>query len=517
MRDSKLNPRQSFSTRIGQPAGIVLSAVLGSAITLGVFNYWGSPNVITLERSSAATAAEVVQASFGSSQGIAVDFTATAEKTTPAVVHIRSTYGKPLASNRGPQQQAPDFFNDGPFRDFFDFKQMPQQPQGPSQSSGSGVIISKEGYIVTNNHVIENATEIEVIFSDKRSVKAKLVGTDPSTDIAVLQVKDQGILPTLAFANSDAVRVGEWVVAVGNPFNLESTVTAGVVSAKSRNINILRGKDSLAIESFIQTDAAVNPGNSGGALVNVNGDLVGINTAIASPTGSYSGYSFAVPSNIVNKVVEDLIKTGVVQRGLLGVQIVEVNGALVKEKELDVTAGVYVGKVNKGSAAEAAGVKEGDVILKIDQMPTTSNSALQEAVVRHRPGDKVVLTINRKGKEQLIDVVLRNRAGSTEIVKLESPKAAPLATAGLDLAEATDKDLKAASVSSGVRVKDIKEGLVSRQTDMKPGFIITKVDKRIVKTVKEVQDALKKSEGGVMIEGVYPDYPGTYYYAFGLD
>jgi Do/DeqQ family serine protease len=507
---------------------LVAAAATGSVLTLGAWTYLGpeGSRVVTLERAPSEPKAQNVQTNLGryqSSQTLGMDFTLPAEKATPAVVHIKSSYGKPLArADRGQpdrSQQGQDplgdmFGGDSPFRQFFEFRGPQQQQFGPQQATGSGVIVSKDGYIVTNNHVVEGATEIEVNLSDKRTAKAKVIGVDPSTDLAVIKISETN-LQAMAFANSDEVKTGQWAIAVGNPFNLESTVTVGVVSAKSRNINILRERDSLAIESFIQTDAAVNPGNSGGALVNTNGDLIGINTAIASPTGSYAGYAFAVPSNLVNKVVEDLIAHGVVQRGLLGVQIQEVNPQLASDKNLNVNDGVYVNRVNKGSAADDAGVKEGDVIVSLNGRPTMSTSTLQESIAQRRPGDKVSLVVIRGGQNKTLTATLKNRSGNAEIVKPELA-ATPVAKLGVQFESASDKDLKKAGVKEGVKVKKIDNGLMSQQTDMREGFIITKVDKKPVKSVKDVESALSKADGGVMVEGVYPDYPGVYYYAFGL-
>ena len=318
---------------------------------------------------------------------IPLDFTAVAEQVMDAVVHIKSTQVVAQASP-GPRgyRQLPDPFGDlfgDFFRPHFRFEGPHPQIPNPSVGTGSGVIINSEGYIVTNNHVIAGASDIEVTLHDNRTYKAKVIGTDPSTDLALIQIKEKN-LPTLPLVNSDDVRVGEWVLAVGNPLNLNSTVTAGIVSAKSRNINILQ--DQYAIESFIQTDAAINPGNSGGALVNLQGGLIGINTAIASPTGAYAGYGFAVPSNLVSKVVEDLLKHGVVQRGYLGVSIRGVDGSLAREKDLVVTRGVYVDSVMDKSAADEAGIKAGDVIKEINGYSVTTAPQLLEIIGRYRPG-----------------------------------------------------------------------------------------------------------------------------------
>jgi len=288
-------------------------------------------------------------------------------------------------------------------------------PRGnPGLSSGSGVIISPDGFIVTNNHVVDNASEIEVILYDNRSYEAEIIGTDPSTDLALIKV-DERNLDFIKYGNSDDVKIGQWVLAVGNPFNLTSTVTAGIVSAKARNIGILRVENSLQIESFIQTDAAVNPGNSGGALVNLYGQLIGVNTAIATQTGSYSGYSFAIPVTLVKKVMDDLLEFGKVQRGLLGIRIADVNARLAEIEDLSVVKGVYVSQVNSNSAAEQAGIEPGDVIIKIDEVSVNNVAELQEIVARNRPGDKVTVHFIRNGKEKQTGAVLRNVDGNTTL------------------------------------------------------------------------------------------------------
>lgn len=309
------------------------------------------------------------------------DFTAAAELSVNAVVHVKTTYSI--------RQTTSD-----PLLEFF-FGRPLQQEQRVQQASGSGVIISEDGYIVTNNHVIDKARNIEVVLNDKRTYPATLVGTDPNTDIALLKIEDTG-LPWIAFGNSDSLRVGEWVLAVGNPFNLTSTVTAGIVSAKARSINII--SSDMKIESFIQTDAAVNPGNSGGALVNTRGELVGINTAIASQTGSYTGYSFAVPVTIVNKVVSDLKLYGTVQRGLMGVQIADITAEMKDRLNLTTMQGVYVGNVIQGSAADKAGLQTGDVIISIDDKIIDGTAQLQETVGQHKPGDVIQVQYIRNGQ-----------------------------------------------------------------------------------------------------------------------
>jgi len=426
------------------------------------------------------------------------NFTAASAAVTPAVVHIQSTYsGKPIAM----KPSAPD-----PFYEFFgDRFGGPMMPQGPKAATGSGVILTQDGYIATNNHVIEGAEEIEVTLHDKRVYKATLIGADPSTDLALLKIEEKN-LPFVPYGDSEAIKVGEWVLAVGNPFNLTSTVTAGIVSAKGRNLNLL--SDKYRIESFIQTDAAVNPGNSGGALVDLKGQLVGINTAIASETGSYSGYSFAVPVTIVRKVMDDLKQYGEVQRGFLGVQIQDVNGKLADEKGLKVLSGAYIQQVNEGSAAGKAGVEPGDVIVKVDDQPVGSSAELQERIGLHRPGDVVKLTVNRSGTEKTFTVTLQNKSGTTEIAgKAISSTAQVL---GADLVNADTKDLESLKIKAGVKVQNVKTGKL-KSAGIGEGFIITHLNKKPVTSVDDVMAELKAAEGGILVEGVYPSGKKGFY------
>ncbi len=488
---------------------LLLAAVLGSALTIGSFElYNNNENAVLIEHVDKTPA---VKANYENLDGVAgtvpVSFTEAANKVMDAVVHIRSTQTSRVSRN-SQQQAIPEQFRDffGPF-----FRDDRGMRQGPRVGSGSGVIISNEGYIVTNNHVIDQADDLEVTLHNNKSFKATVIGTDPTTDIALIKIEEAG-LPYLALTNSDDAKVGEWVLAVGNPFNLNSTVTAGIISAKGRNIGIIG--DSASIESFIQTDAAVNPGNSGGALVNLNGDLVGINTAIASPTGAYSGYSFAVPSNIVSKVVEDLINYGTVQRGWLGVTIQEVNSVLARENDLEVDAGAFVAGLSDNSGAKDAGIKEGDVITEVDGREIRSTANLIGYVGSKRPGDKVSIKVDRKGTSKEFAVLLKNRDGNTKIVKEEKDEI--LMALGIGLGEVDSKTLKRLDIKSGVLVKSIKPGKISRYTDMREGFIITKIDDSEVDSPEDVVDILENKDGGVLIEGVYQDGSGTYYYGLGL-
>lgn len=482
-------------------------AIISALVAVGAYRYFDNNEQRTFEEKQAA-ATHFAQVNYSSSSEMPamLDFRYAAKRTTPAVVHIKTSYAPRQVSRQ-------DQYN--PFRDFFGDQFSPFGQQQPSESSGSGVIISDDGYIVTNNHVIDDGDKIEVVMADKQSYTAKVIGTDPSTDIALLKI-DQNNLPFISFGNSDSVEVGQWVLAVGNPFNLESTVTAGIVSAKGRNINLLRNRDSSAVEAFIQTDAAVNPGNSGGALVNTNGDLIGINSAIATPTGTFAGYSFAVPVNIVSKVVNDLMKFGMVQRGFLGVQIATLNAELAKAKGLDGKdlKGVYVDAVKSGGAGDDAGLKPGDIITKVNNSSVNTSPELQEQVSRYHPGDKISITYLRDNKEKTIDVVLKNNEGTTTYLKKE--ESSVISALGAEFENLSSKDLKALGLTGGVRVSKLSDGKLSRNTNMREGFIITKIDNKPVNSVDDLQAILANKKGGVMIEGRYPDFPGQYFYAFGL-
>ena len=432
-------------------------------------------------------------------------FATAAERALPAVVHIKASKSAPAGRGGMMPGQIPESF-----RDLFGLPDGGggERPDGPAplqQGSGSGVIISADGYIATNNHVVEDAEDLQVVLNDQRTYDAEIIGVDPTTDIALIKINESN-LPVVKFADSDKVRVGEWVVAVGNPFSLTSTVTAGIVSAKGRSIDIVRRSGGeLAIESFIQTDAVVNPGNSGGALVNTNGDLVGINTAISSPTGVFAGYSFAVPSQIVQKVVKDLRDFGVVQRGLLGARIQELNTAFAKELGIDRDNGVYVSEVTENSAAQEAGLKKGDVIIGVDGITTLRNSELLEQLGRKRPGDVVSIEFERDGAPRTASARLKNANGTTEAVRPE-PKPEVVMELGaefVDLSEETANDLDV----EGVQVKRLKDGLIANQTKIRDGFIITKVDDYPVRNTAELQKRLSSKKNSIRIEGVYPDNP----------
>jgi len=427
------------------------------------------------------------------------DFTVAADQTIHAVVHIKTTY-----NNR--RSSVYDYFFD--FRDFFE-----QGTPQPAIASGSGVIISSDGYVVTNNHVVSEADKVEVTLNNKRTYEAEVVGTDPSTDLALIKI-DVKELPFMTFGNSDELKIGEWVLAVGNPFNLTSTVTAGIVSAKARNINILGSPDgsTSSIESFIQTDAAVNRGNSGGALVNTRGELIGINAAIASGTGYYAGYSFAIPSNLVRKVTADLRDYGTVQRAYIGVNIREIDNNLAKEAGMNDLNGVYVADVTDNGAAKEAGLKSGDVILKVENVSVNSPSELLEIVGQHNPGDKVDLVVRRNNKDMNFNVVLKNREGSTSLAKREEFNAQSLLGATFKpVPEKLKSDL---GIENGIQIAALANGKL-RSAGIREGFIITQVDGKPINNEADLSAALANKKGGVLVEGIYPNRTRAYY-GFGL-
>lgn len=487
-------------------ATVVIASVLSAGIALyGYQKYFSSSQTVqVLEQTPIQFAS---YSSAGSLQP--VDFRYAAAVSTPSVVHIKSIYKAEPMSSKG-RNPFFDFFGDDAMKYFYG----PNPYQNQTKvATGSGVIVSDEGYIVTNNHVVENANEIEVTLHNNKTYKAKLVGRDPDTDLAVLKIEGKKF-PAMNFANSDSVMIGEWVMAVGNPFNLSSTVTAGIVSAKARNINILSGKNqgsNSAIESFIQTDAAVNPGNSGGALVNLEGNLIGINTAIASPTGSYAGYSFAVPANIVKKVVFDIEKYGATQRGFLGVQIRSTDDELAKKLGLNKPIGVYIEAVNEGSAGAEAGLKARDVITKIDGINVNSSPELQEQVAKFRPGDKLKVEYYRDGKLNEANVILKNKYNTTAVVDNSRDI---LGSLGIEVTELSTKEKAQLGLKSGIKVSNLKQGRIHDFTDIKKGFVITQIDDRPINSVNDFVNVLKNKSGKVLIEGVYPGRPESFLYAF---
>lgn len=483
---------------------LAIAAFVSGAVSIGVVRYTSAENQTPayesfsdLENNSNAHQANFNSFNAAVPQGL--DLTTAAENSLEGVVLILNYQQVNNRSKRDPFLEQ-----------FFGGSHQPSTENNLQLAGiGSGVIISPDGYISTNNHVVHGAAKLEVTLGDNRKYAAKLVGVDPTTDLALLKIEEKG-LEFISFGNSDETKVGEWVLAVGHPYNLGATVTAGIVSAKARSIGILR-QNNLAIESFIQTDAAVNPGNSGGALVNVKGELIGINSAIASPTGSFAGYSFAVPSAIVKKVMDDLKEFGTVQRALLGVSIQDVSADMVKAQNLDVERGIYITGTNATGAAAAAGLQTGDVIIKVDDRQVDDASQLQEYLGQFRPGDKVTVTIKRGREVKTVTVTLKNKIGSTEIVK-RSDKAI-VSAFGADMQQLSKSELASLGISSGVRVVKVGNGKFSH-SGMGDGFIITKIEKRGITSPKDVTTLLSGYRGGILVEGIYPD--GTQaYYGFG--
>lgn len=466
--------------------GIFLVAMSGAVAGAGIFSYFGGNRFYHVEANPSMQLADL-RTSTGAAFTETPDFIHASAMATPAVVHIKSYFAESKMDSRY------EFF-----REFFG---EPFGEGGQSQASGSGVIISEDGYIATNNHVVKDADRVEVVLNDKRSYMAQVIGTDPSTDLALLKIDESG-LAHLPYGNSDQVQTGEWVLAVGNPFNLTSTVTAGIVSAKGRNLNLLR--QEYSIESFIQTDAAVNPGNSGGALINTRGELIGINTAIASETGSYAGYSFAVPVNIVKKVMADIREFGEVQRGLIGVQIQNINADFAKEKHLGTLTGAYVNGLVPGGAAAAAGIQQGDVITRINEQAVKGPSELQEIIGTYRPGDKVSVSVLRDGETLTKEVVLRNREGTTSVVtsKGDEVPAKEVLIMGAELEKLTFDEKSKMDIENGVRVKNVGPGKL-KEVGLEDGFIITMVNKQYVNSPEDVQEVLSKAtDGRVFVEGI---------------
>lgn len=414
-----------------------------------------------------------------------LDFVQAAAQSTPSVVYIKTV-------SQGQQSYSwfDMFFNGG-------------GRENRVVGSGSGVIFSKDGYIMTNNHVINNADRIEVVHN-KRTYQAQIIGTDPSTDLALLKIENNN-LPTAKLTSSTSVAVGDWVLAVGNPFNLTSTVTAGIVSAKGRDIGVLKGQ--FPLESFIQTDAAINPGNSGGALVNLKGELVGINTAILSQTGSYSGYGFAVPSDIVAKVYNDLKQYGQVQKAFIGAEVADVTEEKLKTLNTTDITGVYLIDVEEGSAAENAGLQKNDIILKINGKNITSKGSFDEQISYYKPGDNIVLQLNRNGKIIEKNLQLRNIDGTVSVIKTERYTADNLGVEFEMLRKAEKSKLR---IENGVRVAKITGGLFA-QMRIEEGFVITSVNNVVIDSPKQLSSILENARGRVIIQGINKQGVGSYY------
>ena len=475
--------------------GIAALSVVTSIVTLNVAKPENSTTTLPESHGELFKQNPVVDTHFASSvvRSEYPDLTYAAENAVKAVVNIKATISVSSPAYRDP------------FLEFFGY------PQGgtkrEAQAGGSGVIISTDGYIVTNNHVIEGSTQVSVVLNDKRQFPAKIVGTDPTTDLALLKVEADD-LPTIPIGNSDDLKIGQWVLAVGNPFNLTSTVTAGIVSAKARNINILSG--DMKIESFIQTDAAVNPGNSGGALVNTKGELVGINAAIASQTGSYTGYAFAIPTTIMSKIVADLKEFGKVQRALLGVQIQDIDADFAKAKNLQTMEGAYVAAIGENSAAKEAGMKVGDIITHVNGKKVKSVSELQEKISRFRPGDQVELILDRNHVDVKVSVILKNVQGNTQIIKNYDAS-----TLGATLEPLSERKKNNLGIEYGLEVKNVEKGGKFHQTGIPEGYIILRINNQKVSTnadVEQIISQLKDSqEKALFISGCLPNGKVVYY------
>lgn len=437
-------------------SSLFLVSLLSGAVTLGSYKLLFDDNgYFSTNKNSIVTLAQNSNIRTAGYSAESIDFTEAAEKTIHSVVHVKNVSRKTVSN---------------PILEYFyGFRGDQLQEQ---VGTGSGVIISEDGYIVTNNHVIKDATEIEITLNNKKSYIAKLIGTDSKMDVALLKIDTTEKLPYTAFANSDAVKVGEWVLAVGNPYNLTSTVTAGIISAKARNL------DTSGIQSFIQTDAAVNPGNSGGALVNTRGELIGINTMISSPTGSYAGYSFAVPSNNARKIIEDLMEFGNVQRGILGVEGGELNSLAAKELGVKETEGFYINKVQKNSGAEKSGLQKGDIIIKLDSQDIATYADLSGYINTKRPNDKIAVTYLREGKNKVVPVVLsKNEFFNTEFK-------------GIELENISAADKNRFHLDSGIKIKSItNENLKQYEADLQ-GNIILSIDNVKIKDIESASKLL---------------------------
>ena len=473
---------------------IVITVLLSVGTTLLINHFTGNSKDVEKVYVSSGQEPVIQQVSLPEVQY--PDFTYAAETGVKAVVHVKVV--KNGQQVMGPQSLFDFFFGYG----------NPSPQIRPQVGAGSGVIISRDGYIITANHVIDGADEVLVTLDDKREFEGRVIGKDPATDIALLKIEAED-LPALKFGNSDDLRLGQWVIAIGNPYDLRSTITAGIVSAKGRSLPSYQ--DEFKIEAFIQTDAAVNPGNSGGALVNAKGELVGINTAIATRTGSYSGYSFAVPSSIAQKVVDDLRKYGIVQRALLGITMQDVTGELAEEKDIRDIKGVYIHEVLEDGAAHKAGIKEGDILLEVDGVKVNSGTSVQEQISKFSPGDKVGLLLRRGNKEVKVTATLQNQSGDTQL--LSETEGDVTHFMGAQLRPAGKEIRDQLRIRSGIEVTSIGDGKL-KDAGIRKGFVITHVNQKPVSTVQQFALAIQTAQRGVLIEGRYPD-GSVYYYALG--
>ncbi len=485
--------------------GVALVAALSSGLTMGAFGLFNSSSHAGMhDQPLDSTYAHPTQFTpVAVHSAFETDFTIAAEHTVNAVVNIIAS-STPQQSHRGNGG-----FSDPFFEYFFGDGNRNVQPRA-QMSQGSGVIITPDGYIVTNNHVVEGADKVEVTMNDNRSFNGRIIGTDPSTDLALVKIEASD-LPTVKFGDSDKLKVGEWVLAVGNPMGLNSTVTAGIVSAKARNLGMISRNQKLGIESFIQTDAVVNPGNSGGALVNTAGELVGINTAIFSSTGQYIGYSFAVPTTIVSKVIADLKEYGTVQRAVLGIGYIELTPDLVREKSLNVQEGVYVGEIYNRSSAMEAGIQEGDVIIAINGVKIKNGAMLTEQLAQYRPGDKIKVELVRGNDNKTVSLTLKNSQGSTEITKITG-----MSSLGAGFKELNTNELKDLNIRYGVKVTGLQDGKF-KSAGIRNGFVILEINNTPVKSIsalENIYDSIVKSNNAqkvMFITGIYPSGKMMYY------
>jgi len=498
--------------KLKQVAGIVFisaATTLGSLWGYNHFNQITQTGTYLYTQDSSKVPANYAKFFNNEKSAGPADFVDAASAAIPATVHIKTKTVRQASNNLPKKNPFSDLFGIDP-NDFFGDRSRSM----PEMGSGSGVIISEDGYIVTNNHVVDGADEVTVTLSNKKSFKAKVVATDPSTDLAVVKVEAKG-LPFLLYGNSDDVKVGQWVLAVGYPLSLETTVTAGIVSAKGRSIDINRRQSQAPVESFIQTDAAVNPGNSGGPLINPQGQLIGINSAIASPTGSYAGYSFTIPVNIVKKVVTDLIKYGTTQRAYLGIEYANDNLSddAKKENGIKDDEGVYVVNVREKGAAEKAGLKKGDVIIKLNDQYVSSGSELVGQIAIYRPGDKIKVTYKRNGVESDVMVTLMNNSGNMDLVKNSA-----FDKLGAELQPLQKTDAAKLNVKGGIVVTSISEKGLFSKTRMEEGFVILKVNGQEVNTLEEFRKIVEQAgNGSLKLEGVYPGYDGSFTYPLKLN
>lgn len=486
---------------------IALTAIISAGVAIGTTSYVLNKNQVITDTSILGS--EFKQSSFKLANLVAaenLDFTVAAENAVHAVVHIKA-----ISKSSGRQQQFID-----PFEFFFGTPRQRQQAPQQSVGIGSGVIISTDGYIITNNHVIEHADELEVTLNDNRKFEARIIGRDPNTDIALIKVNAEN-LQTIPFGDSDKLKVGEWVLAIGNPFNLTSTVTAGIVSAKGRSISSPYSQQNQSkIESFIQTDAAINSGNSGGALINTKGELVGINTALYSETGNFAGYSFAVPISIAGKVVSDLKQFGSVQRAMLGVSMTDLEYAKKEDEKIKVNEGAYVAEFPRTSSAKDAGMQVGDVIQEVNGNKIKTPQDLQTEISKYRPGQKVKVKVDRYGNSKTFNIELKNVQGGTEVIKGEDSSE----VLGVALKALSDKQKKEYGVSYGIEVTGVTKGKF-KDAGIEKGFIIMLVDDQRITTPEDlyrIVDGILKGvsrEQGFFIKGFYPN-GRTRYYAIDL-